>query len=392
LINGFDPSGNKKFGVSYTAKPPQLGLMSQQQYLGAYFSNRDWLTRAFYNTQLSVAAVNSAASPLGVSEGALGVSIPLVDRTDWRASDGARTQFTNAMVAFAKTTGQDAWPFMELIKAGDTYKTAVSYLKKWAGPQPPAPNDVRDNLRGISEDASVDASTKTLAQGYFTQSWSLVTQWADKAGNISDPDVLTFNALVKNSNETGLKYASAGDTARYKAASTEAQKLSNKSWNQEKLDFGAAAGIEDAGTGSFTSRAYGGEASYAHPLTTGSQFLVYGKYGNGIYSSIGSMTKPAVLMGTWSAAGRLRGGSSVDGWFGEFQYQEGTPAGASKVFGRVAQLGWDHKFGNQWAEIGIGKNVSGGKFLFGLNLGFDLSPKQVLDSTGAAVTTSSGSK
>lgn len=359
LINNFDKDGKAKNGIAYTATLVQLGLASKQVDLGRYYGSGHWLDRALYKTQFSLGVGKADDTTQGVSKAAFGFSMPLIDQTDWRGDSDLLKEFRTA-VAKLKPPRLPVFPADDVpaMTVGPALEQLATLVGEVAGVDVDA-GTLRNNLREFADD---------LLRRHPT--------------SIAGTDLSTLDSLRSRYEALQKSVASTVMPGRQKKIDDIVKGLNSRSWNRLKIDIAGAGATQTEGATAFSSNGYGTWMTVSAPLGRSSQMLFYAKYFNKIFMKLGDMTTPADLTGL-TLAGRIRGGSSTDGYFAEFQYQEGKPTGGAKVFDRTFQGGIEHKIGDQWLQIGIGKSLKGGhKFVFGLDLAFDTSPKRTLDDQG----------
>lgn len=385
-LTGGNSSSTTSTGYDYTFSAQQLGLIHTKVNLGRYFNAKSGLERGLYSLQLSLAVANTPDLPQLVSKAAAAVGMPLFDRTDWRIDSGKVAEYTTAMIPYlpnpitnltgpAPTSLGDA--YLDIGSAVGDLQSAKTALTDSKAAKVTLSQADMDNL-----DAALAAVQAVQAQH---------PAWRDQfKAPLAGDDLTAFQDAATKVATFAKAYYAAADKVFQAQAKTEATKISDETWNRQRLSIAAGGASQSQGNTAFSSQGFGSWASYQYPVPmlfgVRTATLLYAKYFNDISEKFSTMTSAANLKG-YTLAARWQGGSSSFDGFIEYEYQQGKPtAGGAIDYDHVCQVGMEQKFGNQWLQLGIGKSLQNGhSLLFELQFATNFSTSRTLSDEGVPV-------
>jgi len=360
IINSFDAAGKLKSGFAFSASLGGLNLTSVRtwsQYQNSSSKRRD------FNTRLSFAAVRGSGSDDPSARLGFGLSIPIVNETDWRAEFASKNIDRIRATSSANRSDFDATLLAVDNLLGDTAQNQANLAPSELRPYPDqaALERARAKLAGLP-----DSSSTTVTVRIADLDRRLDKAVRDRPNANIPTLVKDFNAFVADFDAGKLGFTFLNVQAYEKLV----KKLDELSWNRRKIDFALAATMfaADASKDSFKSDGTFAWLTYAAPVGLG-QVTMAGRY----FDKDRKWDKDAkayrILTG-YEIGGRFKTSSLSSAFFAEYQYTEGKQSG-KKYFDRIIQGGYEVQVGsNQWFQISIGgatgAGLSGGTIL-GLN-------------------------
>lgn len=386
-INGTDDGGLLKNGFSVSGSVQSSGLGYGN--LGRYFSPKNASYRMVANTHISAALVRGASSDDPSTRGAIGVSIPLIDRTDWRfrGEDSlagwqqlVRTYHDIQFGLLNEISVGD--PMSANIKAGliDSGELVVSNARKVANA----------NIVGKKLDESTAsrlALIMSLGETAVASVRSLPTDRPLRADDQSTIDA--WNSFAKELEPFAMAW---GEGLKSEVFGDEVEKLwveyskakSNENWSKQRLDLAFALTwfSPDSSQGNFSQDGTLAWMNFTDNLGGDGQFTLMARYLNGDRKWNTDTTSYDRTNGI-TFGGRLRFGSASGGFFAEYLYSRFTRNGGTWTNERTIQIGYEQQVSDSmWLQISLGGADEKGmskQTLFGLNLTYNLSKTRLLE-------------
>jgi hypothetical protein len=206
------------------------------------------------------------------------------------------------------------------------------------------------------------------------------------ADDVAKPDWDALDTASRKMVGSKDKIEEAFATELYDAA---VKKISDKYnaiyWNETKVDISAAYSLFSADANKDAIKGEGTHlaVSFATGLGGNGQITFVGRYA----SKSRSWDKDASvwqLSNTREFGIRYKGGSKDGGAFIEYLDSHADIVGGAHTSGRIFQVGYEHKLGeNQWLQIAVGQGSGGfSKNVFGVKLSFNLSPDRQINEQG----------
>jgi hypothetical protein len=394
LVNSFDQNGLFKNGFAFNGCVYQI-----QRSFNWSDLHKDSMLRSFAFTNLSLAGVRGTGDDKS-GRAALSLSIPLVNKTDWRFDKKAEAEWQSAVGGLLANLYypplNDADPDIPRIPARgqvvDWLRGARVKVQFLTGDDAQKTNKAIQVLSAALErmPANLEASGHELEverpQGDPAKAWH--EAWTE---------LFTLKQIPGQPDQYVGKLANldAGyvKSESKKIADALVKQFDEEHWNDQKFDVALAYAwfTPDASSKGLVGEGAYAIASYAMPLRSASrswgQITLYGKSATKD-RTWDKNTKTWTLANTLSFGGRLRGGSSSGGMFVEYLQTKRDPLAGSRKTDQILQGGYEHKLGDgQWLQVSLGKGSGAySTTLFGLNWTISLGGTRYLDEHGAPST------
>jgi hypothetical protein len=373
IINDPGASGLLETGFSYTGNLPSWGLVSQSFNWVEYTRGKSlWQMR---NTHLSMALVRGATEDDKSMRGAVGLSVPLFDASDWRVPIGAQQQRTKSK--WDQIIGKKV-PTLVDVRV-NSYAAFVPEERQEVRAPLQMLSDIRDRLE--KEGLHDVASTYALASESLTR----IIEQLDK---VTDEDSF---ANFKNSYGLFMSAWEDGDLGdsltipQIERLYTDFSKeWDAKFWNAPKANVSAAltwfspdeqySNLKQDGSAIWTS--------YANAIGSEGQYALFGRYYNGSRKWNDTAMNYDRATGYQLGLKILMAGSPDGGFFAEYLYDRSDRNSAGWKDERTIQIGFERKMSDGlWLQISLGSLDDGSstdRSLFGLSFNYNIGHDRMI--------------
>lgn len=362
IVNSFDEAGKLKQGFQITSTVAKLGIGPRFATGGTKFF-KDPGIRMQWATNISIAATRGASDEEPSARAAIGVSLPIINDTDWRGNDDYIKQYSELL---ATTLFKDIEKYDPPLRTRDEVEVkALSDRRGYF-------QTLRDAQKGDPAQDPILTLDKLLA-AYDKLLAAITNDDYHKAMRNALEEVFGLNLDPKSDYEDKLKEF--------------VEKVEKESWNRKKvvISFAHSFFAEDAATDSLKSDGTYMWLNYSDALGMNAQYTIFGRYANKD-RSYDTETSTWLVGNSSQIAMRLRGGSARSGFFLEYATKE-IKNGSEVTRQSLWQGGYEASVGSgQWLQIALGKGNGKGitKNLMGILFTVNLSKDRELKPYGAA--------
>jgi hypothetical protein len=354
VINSFDENGRLQQGFAITTNLSTLKLAPEYINGKGYFT--DARKRLQWGTNLSFAATRGDSDTNPAGRLAIGISFPLIDKTDWRANFDQQAKYNKI---FKDAFDEFSAPLtVNLVLDRKTISNLQAKLEDSAA---------KDDLGKVI--AAIDHSNREQTPEALASAKQQISRLTESESNKASLWV-TYVTLV-----VGKQFQAEVDkfTAEWK---------DGKSWNRRKLDVSFAHSLfaNNAQKDSFRSDGTFAWVAFSEPIDKHSKFTAYYRFSNKERSF--DTDANAWLVGNGNQiGGAYRYGSSTQTFFLEYLYKDISGTLAKRRRETIWQGGYETKIGgDQWLQVVLGRaeGAATSRNIFGVTLSFNLSPSKQL--------------
>lgn len=369
IINDPGESGLLETGFSYTGTLATWGFERASFNWVEYTRGGSlWRRR---NTHLSMALVRGATSDDPSMRGAVGLSIPLFDDTDWRMDVGARQRWLSKLSESLPDVAQN---LPERALFADFSSTSLQEeIRKFLVQLDVYLQNMREldipNMKALvdSTRTDVDKLSKDLAlvnesnySEFQEQYRNFVRRWDDTLGD---------EILIPVINDVYSDFRKHWDKKYWNAA--KASVSTALTWFSPDDQY---SNLKQDGNSIW--------ANYSNSIGTGGQYSLFGRYYNGLrkWNDVGMMYDRAT--GYQLGVKVLMAGSPSGGFFVEYLFDRSDRNSAGFKNERTIQIGFERKLSDGfWLQIALGSLDDGttdDRSTFGMSFNYNIGHSRTI--------------